>query len=327
MIFFLLLVSGRAMYHKRQRGWDPDAVAPHARFRHRTVDQFLSNAIPAIEAQSLLNDALAAGTLNVSDLASKSNHPNHARRQLMGKLENTCKWPIVYWAEVRVWDTKKQCTTKAKIPILLPHEVLHALVSVKTTDLLFSSDGATDTARSHLEYVRARLPGNPANLIGLSLWGDGVPCNYDRTESLEVISLSFPGLTGEAANLRIPVAAIKKCHVVKHQTFDDIYKVIVWSLEAAAQNRMPSCRHDGEPWNPSDRKSGRFASPTRARVTDAGKPIGAFAALTEMRGDWAFYKEVFRFPGWRENRGHRSSTYLHITPIAAEDLYKNMLLN
>ena len=35
----------------------------------------------------------------------------------------------------------------------------------------------------------------------------------------------------------------------------------------------------------------------------AGADLGVAAALVEVRGDWAFFKECFSFPGWRELKG------------------------
>ena len=41
------------------------------------------------------------------------------------------------------------------------------------------------------------------DLLGLGIKGDGCPCNWDRTRSLQLLSMNLPGLTREFKNLRI----------------------------------------------------------------------------------------------------------------------------
>ena len=60
--------------------------------------------------------------------------------------------------------------------------------------------------RSISEIVSYRAGDVPMTPIGL--WGDGVPCNWDRTESVEVISMNLPGQDGQWGPLRIPLVAI-----------------------------------------------------------------------------------------------------------------------
>lgn len=48
-------------------------------------------------------------------------------------------------------------------------------------------------------------------------------------------------------------------------------------------------RHDGSPWNASD----------KARKRRSGQAFGFRALLEQVRGDWAWMKQVFGFKGWR----------------------------
>ena len=47
-------------------------------------------------------------------------------------------------------------------------------------------------------------------LIGVGIWGDGAPCNWDRSDSIEVFSMLLPGLSEEWRNLRIPLTGLSK---------------------------------------------------------------------------------------------------------------------
>ena len=49
------------------------------------------------------------------------------------------------------------------------------------------------------------------------------------------------------------------------------------------QADWPSCKHDATPSQPSDNDTRKMA----------GKDLGAHAGLMQIRGDWAFYKEVW----------------------------------
>ena len=56
---------------------------------------------------------------------------------------------------------------------------------------------------------------------------------------------------------------------------------------------FPSHRHDGTAFGKLD----------RTRAKKALQSLGCCAVLTEVRGDWQFFKSCFGLPGWRENSG------------------------
>ena len=55
--------------------------------------------------------------------------------------------------------------------------------------------------------------------------------------------------------------------------------------------KFPTSRHDGSEWLPSD----------KYRANKKGS-LGATSGLLQIRGDWAWYKEVFQFPGWSNHQ-------------------------
>ena len=61
------------------------------------------------------------------------------------------------------------------------------------------------------------------------------------------------------------------------------------SLNCLHANVWPEKRHDGSEWSSQDKRSGRHAK--------HGK-IGVNAMLRQIRGDWAWYKQMFGFSGW-----------------------------
>ena len=179
------------------------------------------------------------------------------------------------------------------MPFLLIHEIVAKIVARSDLKLFCDTEALTGSAAVHMLSAKAEL-GLDASypLLPLALWGDGAPCNWDRSESLEMFTLSFPGISENSPdrNIRIPLAAINKKFCSSVNTFDDVFSIITWSLQMLALGAHPTKRHDNSDWIKSDSK----------RTKHQGQPIGCKAVLAEVRGDWKFYKEAFRFPGWRD---------------------------
>ena len=82
------------------------------------------------------------------------------------------------------------------------------------------SEANLDTAgKKHMKWMREQL--GASTLLGWGLHGDGIPCNCDRTESVVMISLNLPGLSGRNGRMRIPLVILPD-HAVSENTFDDI---------------------------------------------------------------------------------------------------------
>ena len=113
-----------------------------------------------------------------------------------------------------------------------------------------------------------------------------MPCNFDRSQSVQAFTLNLLGLTGDMAKMRLPLLCVNKKFLVKQHTLDDVCAVLAWSFEALARGAMPAQRHDAEPWRRDD----------YPRRLHSNRPLGVRGILAEVRGDWAFYKECFRFP-------------------------------
>ena len=150
--------------------------------------------------------------------------------------------------------------------------------------------------RGHLSTVCQEMGCDPQGTIGLGLWGDGVPYNYDRSASVDIFSLNFPGFGDDRPlkDTRIPLVAMDHKHVVKGKTFDDILEIIAWSCVFLAVGLYPSARHDNTPFHPRS---------DRSRLQKAGSSVSFHGFLVECRGDWKQLKDVFRFPQFNEHSG------------------------
>lgn len=93
------------------------------------------------------------------------------------------------------------------------------------------------------------------------------------------------------------------CH--GRHTFDAILEVLVYTLNALANNLWPDKRHDlSEFDNVNNRgisvhKSRPISEKTR--VQKIGEKFGFCALLQQCRGDWMWYKELLSFPSWAAN--------------------------
>ena len=274
-----------AMYNKRALA-DLSHIEPDKRCRAEIEDLYMSSAISGARAARMFSSAQSSGTANVADVAGISQGKN-ADRDVMRKMKKGGRWPPYYYIIIRGKNFRTKLPQEFKLPLMLPHEVLFQMMTINhEEDLLRAQNekGAPDVLR-HLNSTAARYRIPAGELLGLGLWLDGVPFNRPRNKSLEVLAWNIVG----QGNMRIPVTCLPKDFVMKHDTFDDILQVAAWSMRCLIFGIMPSVRHDGKPWLAGD----------AWRQKRQEKAIGIKAALAEVRGDWAMYKEVFRFPGWR----------------------------
>ena len=171
----------------------------------------------------------------------------------------------------------------------LPREYIASLANVGDTGVLLDSSGL-DTETERLQDVCEAETQD--RLVPLGMWGDGVPVNWDRSESVEVFSLNLPGQSGKYKLLRMPLGALSHKQVSGH-TLDDIMSVLAWSFHACAMGVHPRERHDKGQWLSSDAQ----------RCRAGGNSAGVRSSLVQVRGDWKFFAEIFRFPKWNTKAG------------------------
>ena len=212
---------------------------------------------------------------------------------MMRRLLKHSKWPPPYWITVTVWDIKSQQEKKIILPISLPHEIIGALAKRSSKERLLDQSNLTNLTKENLKKTACELGWQTKDILACGLWGDGVPVNWDRSQSCDFFCLAFPGLGDKHCNLRVPLAAINHKYVVKQKTYDDILEAVAWSFKCLAVGQMPAVRHDNKPWLATD----------VWRKKQSGKSLPLQAALVEVRGDWKFFKDCFRFPQFNEVRG------------------------
>ena len=162
------------------------------------TDAYAENAISAARAAGLLAKAQAAGVKLATKCIKKvpgvtKKFAKNCARNMKRAFRKNDKWPDPYWFEARVWDRVKDAEVTKKICILLPSEVLDVIWKYGVKEVLLGTDKYDKLTKDHYEYMKRML--NVQELWGFGLHGDGVPCNYDRTESVCLTSINLPGLT------------------------------------------------------------------------------------------------------------------------------------
>jgi len=293
------------MFSKHRLPKTSDGEAPNVAFQEDVEDLYAENLISANRCQQLLGKAHKAGVKVLKKTVKQLFKKNAARSVLNRRLKNT-KWPDKYWAEVRVWDKKTQSEGKQWICIHLIHELLDTIFQLGLKEVILSEDMLDHVGKDHMQWMRTSL--GVAELLGFGIHGDGVPCNYDRTESVEVISLNLPGVGGAYARMRIPLIVLPHSYM-SHNTFDDLMEVLAWSMRHALAGTRPVARHDGSPWLKSDMRRGKKTG-----------DLGWNACLVEVRSDWDFLNKCFHFPAhslgdricWKCNCRRNQVPYIYI---------------
>ena len=291
LVFALSLSVCSAMMSKNKRPYDAAVMPPATRLRRNIQDILSDNLLTNNRANELIRDVARCRVSGFRGLQSTANKHSREGPRLRRKFMKNSKWPHLYWAKIRTCNVKTGCEQRKWCSFWLPHELLEALAKAGDVEALYERTHMDELTQRHLDQCEAKAA---CRLVGLGLWCDGCPCNWDRSKSVETISLNLPGVSGDNKSLRIPLVSILRDHVSEN-TFDDLMAVIAWSLTHCARGTTPVCRHDEREFHsrygdlPSYRKS--------------GVALQVKAALSEVRGDWKMMSEVFKLPKHNENAG------------------------
>ena len=274
-------VQPRAMLHKTKRPYDPQELAPRTKLRRNIVDIVANNSLSRARIAEVARDVNAVDPASFFDIArlSAKSSANNTARDVRRKFVKGVAWMPVYWAQVRCRNVKKEAEELQWIAISLPHEILHAIQNISVLEKLHETEGMDPLTKAHHQSCEQQAG---CRLLGLGLWADGTPCNWDRSETVETLCLNFPGLTGDYKNLRITVTALSHKNVCAN-TWTDINAIVKWSLQILATGQWPTCRHDGSDWLKSDCK--------RVKAREIQK-----SCLVEVRADWDWMAKIYGFP-------------------------------
>ena len=91
-----------------------------------------------------------------------------------------------YVAELRTWDPKHKRVVEDKVPMQLIHEVVAVLLKYGFKDKILATDHMDPLTLQHLRHCELEAA---CKLLGVGLWGDGAPTQWDRGETIDGMSL------------------------------------------------------------------------------------------------------------------------------------------
>ena len=215
---------------------------------------------------------------------------HNASRDLKRQFLKHTEWPNLYFAPIRVWSLKKQEIETVQLPFLLPHEVVWSLMQKGNPEIFLQQTNILPKDQQHLARAALQMViANWSNLLPAGLWSDGVPCNWDRSQSLEIWIMNFTAVPDKWRPLRVPLFVIKTRFLQKNVTMDDVFQVLAWSFDALALGCFPRCNHAGQ----------EFSEKFRRKLS--GQSLPCRGILTQIRGDWKMLKQMLAFPAHNES--------------------------
>ena len=283
---FLLKMS---MFGKNKFLQTRTEQSPTKRFKANVSDLLLQGSISGQRAASLFTDAADSEAQGLDGL---SNVPqsSHALRDLQRKLTKNTPWPPLFPARVRMRDIATEKTFVETLFMLLPHELCHQLWywNQDASQAMLQNSGLNSKAMDAFKNICAQHHLDIPKVFPLGFWIDGVPVKWDRSESLIVFTLNLPGQVDAAMRrLRIPLTVINKKFLAE-ETTAEIMEILAWSFKCLFSGHFPA-----QPL-PHQELFNTW------RSKRAGKPLGAYGLLVEIRGDWEAYKNVFGLAGWKD---------------------------
>ena len=190
------------MFSRNSQPSSSSAAPPWQAFQEDVEDLYAENLVSAQRISKVLDKATKAGISQINPKVRRTIGKNQARDVTRFKIKWS-KWPDYYWFSCRLLDRKTQKEYTTDIPVNLPLEILEVLWDLGDAEVLLSEANLDTAGKHHMKRMREQL--GVTQLLGWGMHGDGVPCNYDRTESVIMISLNLPGLSGRYGRMRIPL--------------------------------------------------------------------------------------------------------------------------
>jgi hypothetical protein len=225
--------------------------------------------ISAKQVQEYAHGAQLQGANFLGDLAKAGTfgkNPQNIQRSLIQLFGKPVGAPDFNWFKIPLKNGRY-----ALHPFLLPHKFFEQLYKERRQDFQRYLQGPVGAAQQYWEHLQdsayVRLhpklhSNNFATMIPLGLHGDAGA--YSKQDSLMVISWNSILGRGNTRRKRFVFTFLRK----RDYTPETLNAV--WHIFASSINKLLEC-------------------------TEAG---GWRATLSQVRGDWAFFCEIFRFPQW-----------------------------
>ena len=294
-IWLKLACKRVVMLSKQKRPYDAESLGPRERLRRNLETLHLNGELSGERLGELCGDINRVDGASFPEVARRRAKVGPADRNtarfFRSRFKKKMSWWPHYWAQVRCINVKTGKEELQWLAFHLPHEIIVVLKAL-SSEKLMDREGLDPVALRHLLKVEMETL---CSMLGVGIWGDECPCNWDRSESVSVLSLSLPGQSDpKFANFRCPITSFGHKQVSPN-TWHDIMKVVKWSLQILATGKPPTARHDGTAWLKSDCKRNGTSKNSPKSVQRS--------CLVEVRADWKFMAEVYNMPSHNLGQG------------------------
>ena len=253
-------------------------------FRDLVSSLFLTNKLSGVKMHALVTTGHDAGAGGVPDLA-RYQAPQNATRDFLTTLLKGSTKPPLYFASIPLKRKDTGAIEHVRMPFLLPHEMIAHIVGKK--DLAPFQQWSPEV-KQQINKVCSAIKGDIDNFIGIGLHGDGVP--HQKRKSIEVLSWN---IVSAGMSTRVPFAILEKefacaCGCSGRHSLEPMLEVFTWSIRCLMSGKYPTIAHDGTPMKDYD----------KGRAAKFNGPLPCIGGLAQLRGDWAWYKQIFQFPAW-----------------------------
>ncbi len=258
------------------------------------LEHMLYGRISSRQCCSMMYWAEKAGVSEAKPYAlNPSSTGGHAARKLRTALGHGVKCDDLYEAEV-CGHSRHDLDRSAHVVSFLPlHEQLEKSFETDTQSIpaLQALKAAGDVPEAYTSHsVVQAYPDE--HVVPIAIFMDAVP--YSITDSV-LGCWALNVITGH----RFLYGVLRKRHTCRCGcrgwcSFDTLFRITAWCIEALAKKEWPMCRHTGEAWRPSD----------KARGLRGGQAMSVRCACIYVKGDWAEYAHTFGLTAW--NDGLRS---------------------
>jgi len=248
--------------------------------------EWAKGKISSSQLQKFAHNALKQGAVGIEDMSAAGNfgaNPGNIFRALKTLFGTPDGAPDIRWIEIPT-----SAVQQTPHPLLLPHDFLAKMFSGRQRDwegLLAGAPGAcaefwkamaaTDFVSRHPALSRASWK----DTIPIGMHGDGG--KFSHQDSL--LTITWNSLLGEGQTMqkRFLFTVIRKSDMVDG-TLSALMNIFSWSCNAMLKGKFPKVD-----W-------------ANRRVQGGGGALAAGwkAALSQVRGDWQWFCELFTLPQW-----------------------------
>ncbi len=258
---------------------------------------FAENALPPAKLHKIVSNAQKAGAQGgekVVAAGAQGKHLGNLHRDLMRTFMKRSPWqPGIYEGRLPVLDKKTGEVVEMDWPFLLPHEVLSQVLAAcpawapevqpaETGNYAFLWKASSSFADQFGFQVEHCIP--------LGIHADGIPYKAKQKDSIVCVSWNF---AASSSPKRFFITCYPHSVGCGRRTYDAIWSLIAWSFRTMAMGVWPTCRDRGDPFGTSRGDA--------MRAKRAGQPFPFVGCLTQIRGDWEFYRDGVQMPAWNRH--------------------------